>query len=134
MRAFWWRTSRAVIARCNSASPAGFLRLLPVRSASGRGDRHGHAERRRLGLKGWLRPGDSVEAGDGGRWRIAPTGGRYALPGYTGRSVGLGVPLRLDVRPGRGCDAACLVAGEGALRAGEEVWLAVQRRPQHPGA
>src|SRR5215207_6875817 len=79
-------------------------------------------------------PGDSVEAEIEGVGVLHNTVGGMFCPGHTGRSVGLEVPRRLDVRPGRGCDAACLVAGEGAQRAREDVWLAVQRRPEHPGA
>jgi 2,4-didehydro-3-deoxy-L-rhamnonate hydrolase len=87
-----------------------------------------------LGSKSWLRPGDSVEVEIEGVGTLHNTVAGMRCPGHTGRSVGLEVPLRLDVWPGRGCDAACLVAGEGAQRAGEDVRLAVQRRPKHPGA
>src|ERR671910_1338365 len=86
-----------------------------------------------LGLKSWLRPGDSVEAEIEGVGVLHNTVGGMFCPGRTGPSVGLEVPRRLDGRPGRGCDAACLVAAAGAQRAGEDVWLAVQRRPEHPG-
>jgi hypothetical protein len=58
-----------------------------------------------LGLKSWLRPGDSVEAKIEGVGTLHKHGGRYALPGHTGRSVGLGcaAPIGRSARKGMRC-------------------------------
>jgi 2-keto-4-pentenoate hydratase/2-oxohepta-3-ene-1,7-dioic acid hydratase in catechol pathway len=60
-----------VIARCNSASPAGSYGFYQFDLHPGEVIATGTPSGVALGSKNSLRPGDSVEAGDRGRWHVA---------------------------------------------------------------